>query len=94
MVIAEAPAHIAPMDPRTLIASRIDLHLRRQLGMRLDCHRALTDADYVRDVLLVCDAMHGTDLPSLAHRFRVAGEPRDQSSRNSSPPSATWSPTA
>jgi hypothetical protein len=62
------------MDRRTLIASRIDLHLRRHLGTRLDCYRALTDADYVRDVLLVCDAMQGTDLPLLARQFRVAGE--------------------
>jgi hypothetical protein len=62
------------MDRRTLIASRIDLHLRRHLGTRLDCYRALTDADYVRDVLLVCDAMQGTDLPLLARQFRSAGE--------------------
>ena len=61
------------MDPRTLIVSRIDLHLRRQLGANVDSYRALTDSRYMRDVLLVCDAMTGTDLPLLARQFRVAG---------------------
>ncbi|MES2960440.1 MAG: hypothetical protein V4792_19795 [Pseudomonadota bacterium] len=69
------------MDPRTLIANRIDLHLRRQLGTSLDCHRALTDTRYVDDVLLVCDAMQGTDLPLLARQFRVAGERMAQAAR-------------
>jgi hypothetical protein len=62
------------MDPRTIIATRIDLHLRRHLGVGVDGHRALTDARYMRDVLLVCDAMVDTDLPLLARQFRVAGE--------------------
>jgi hypothetical protein len=61
------------MDPRSLIASRIDLHLRRQLGTPIDGYRALTDTRYMRDVLLVCDAMTDTDLPLLARQFRVAG---------------------
>jgi len=69
------------MDPRTLIANRIDLRLRRHLGAGVDCYRALTDARYVRDVLLVCDAMHGTDLPLLARQFRAAGERMAQASR-------------
>jgi hypothetical protein len=62
------------MDPRDIIATRIDLHLRRHLGVGVDSHRALTDARYMRDVLLVCDAMADTDLPLLARQFRVAGE--------------------
>jgi hypothetical protein len=61
------------MDPRSLIASRIDLHLRRQLGTHVDGYRALTDSRYMRDVLLVCDAMTGTELPLLARQFRMAG---------------------
>ena len=60
------------MDPRNLIASRIDLQLRRHLGTAVDTHRALTDAHYMRDVLFVCDAMQGTGLPLLARQFRVA----------------------
>lgn len=62
------------MDPRNVIANRIDLHLRRHLGVGVDSYRALTDARYMRDVLLVCDAMADTELPLLARQFRVAGE--------------------
>ena len=62
------------MDPRTILASRIDLQMRRHLGTGVDSYRALTDARYVRDVLLVCDAMVATGLPLLARQFRVAGE--------------------
>ena len=69
------------MDPRTVIASRIDLHLRHQLGQGIDPTRALRDERYVRDVLLVCDAMLGTDLPRLARQFRVAGERMAQEAR-------------
>jgi hypothetical protein len=61
------------MDPRAVIASRIDLGLRRHLGEGVDAQRTLTDERYARDVLLVCDAMKGTDLPLLARQFRVAG---------------------
>ncbi len=62
------------MDPRTVLANRIDLHLRHQLGQGIDPARALRDERYVRDVLLVCEAMVGTDLPRLARQFRVAGK--------------------
>jgi hypothetical protein len=68
------PQEHAIMDPRTVIASRIDLQLRRHLDQGVDVYRALSDARYARDVLLVCDAMVGTDLPLLARQFRVAGE--------------------
>lgn len=62
------------MDPRSVIAQRIDLHLRRQLGEAVDVRRALADERYVGDLLLVCDAMKGTELPLLARQFRAAGE--------------------
>ena len=61
------------MDPRTLIASRIDLQLRRHLDQGVDVYRAVSDARYARDMLLVCDAMRGTRLPLLARQFRQAG---------------------
>ena len=61
------------MDPRTLIASRIDLQLRRHLDQGVDVYRAVSDARYARDMLLVCDAMQGTPLPLLARQFRQAG---------------------
>ena len=69
------------MDPRSIIATRIDLHLRRHLGVGVDSCRALTDARYMHDVLLVCDAMADTDLPLLARQFRIAGERMAQETR-------------
>jgi hypothetical protein len=62
------------MDPRTVIATRIDMGLRRALGEGVDLTRALRDERYARDMLLVCDALAGTDLPLLARQFRAAGE--------------------
>jgi hypothetical protein len=62
------------MDPRTVIAQRIDLKLRHLLGEGVDAQRALADERYARDVLLVCEAMKDTDLPVLARQFRAAGE--------------------
>jgi len=80
------------MDPRTVIASRIDLQLRRHLDQGVDVARALADARYARDMLLVCDAMKGTGLPLLARQFRKAAVhmARDakQSGRDVGPPQA------
>jgi hypothetical protein len=84
MVLARPLATLAahqephPMDPRTLIASRIDLQLRRHLDHGVDVYRALADERYARDMLLVCDAMQGTPLPLLARQFRVAAERMQQ----------------
>jgi len=62
------------MDPRTVIAQRIDLKLRHLLGEGVDSQRTISDERYARDVLLVCEAMKDTDLPVLARQFRTAGE--------------------
>jgi hypothetical protein len=62
------------MEPRTVIVEHIDRQLRHHLGEGVDAHRTLHDARYARDVLLVCDAMKDTDLPTLARQFRAAGE--------------------
>jgi hypothetical protein len=62
------------MDARNLIAGRIDLQLRRHLGQAVDTYRALHDARYAKDMLLVCEAMAGTELPQLARQFRAADE--------------------
>ncbi|NJN00887.1 MAG: hypothetical protein HC793_04880 [Aquincola sp.] len=80
------------MDPRTVIASRIDLQLRRHLGQPVDTHRALHDARYVKDLLLVCDAMDGTDLPQLANQFRTIDEQTSAARRVLSPRAATRQP--
>jgi len=60
------------MDQRSFIAGRIDVQIRRHLGVPLDTHRAVADARYSLDMLLVCDAMVDTELPQLARQFRVA----------------------
>jgi hypothetical protein len=60
------------MDPRSVIANRIDLQLRHHLGQGVDASRVLSDARYARDMLLVCEAMEGTGLPLLARQFRNA----------------------
>jgi hypothetical protein len=62
------------MDPRHIIVSRIDLQLRRHLGQPVDAQRAFSDLRYAKDLLLVCDAMQGTDLPHLATQFRAIHE--------------------
>ena len=66
------PPPAPPMESRRVIAARIDMGLRRALGEGVDAQRTLDDPRYARDVLLVCDAMTGTDLPELARRFRAA----------------------
>jgi hypothetical protein len=60
------------LDTRRQLANRIHLLLRRELGQAIDVVRTLADPLYARDVLLVCDAMPGTDLASLAKQFRAA----------------------
>jgi hypothetical protein len=82
------------MDPRSVIANRIDLQLRHHLGQGVDTSRALNDVRYARDMLLVCDAMQGTGLPLLARQFRnaerlpaLAAEQRAVG-RNAGPPQA------
>jgi hypothetical protein len=80
------------MDPRTVIAQRIDLKLRHQLGEGVDAQRTLSDERHARDVLLVCDAMKDTDLPVLARQFRAAGElmAREHRTGREPGPSQDW----
>jgi hypothetical protein len=80
------------MDPRAVIASRIDLQLRRHLGQPVDTHRALHDARYIKDLLLVCDAMEGTDLPQLATQFRTIDEQTSAARRALAPRAAARPP--
>jgi hypothetical protein len=82
------------MDPRSIIISRIDLQLRRHLGHTVDTHRAVNDTRYAKDILLVCDAMEGTDLPQLATQFRVADEQMSAARRALAPRVAPRMPTA
>jgi hypothetical protein len=58
-------------DTRPHIAQRIHLLLRRELGQGIDVVRMQADPLYARDVLLVCDAMPGSELATLAQQFRA-----------------------
>jgi hypothetical protein len=73
------------MDQRTFIAGRIDVQMRRHLGMPVDTHRAVADARYSRDMLLVCDAMTDTEMPHLAQQFRVAEALHESARRHVAP---------
>jgi len=64
---------ITPSSNRRLqIATRIHFALLRQWGQGIDVSRLLKHPLYARDVLLVCDACEGNDLPRLAKAFRGA----------------------
>ncbi len=54
------------------IALRISARLQSELGEGIDAQRMLTEPLYRRDVLLVCDALVGTEVQSLAGSFRRA----------------------
>ncbi len=60
------------------IADRIHALLVRELGQGLDRQRMVQEALYARDVLLVCDALHHSDAPFLAHHFRRAAASPDE----------------
>ena len=60
------------------IADRIHLLLVREIGQGLDRQRMVKEPLYARDVLLVCDALHGTDASFLAGHFRRAAAAPDE----------------
>ena len=82
------------MDQRHIIVSRIDLQLRRHLGQPVDAHRAVSDTRYAQDLLLVCDAMEGTELPQLATQFRQVDEQMGAARRALAPRANTRVPMA
>lgn len=61
-----------PPPSRIQIAQRIRQDLLREIDHEIEVGRLLDDARYARDVLLVCDALLGCDLPALASMFREA----------------------
>ena len=65
------PAVIAPAS-RLQLATQMHQMLLRELGHGIEVERLLMRERYARDVLLVCDAMAGTDLPRLSSEFRRA----------------------
>ncbi len=54
------------------IASRIHTLLEHEMGQGIDPARMLAEPLYARDVLLVCDALPGSELAELARLFRQA----------------------
>ncbi len=63
---------MATATHRLQLANRIRLTLLRDLEHGIDVQRLLDEPLYARDVLLVCDAMPGSELASLAALFRDA----------------------
>jgi hypothetical protein len=57
---------------RLKIAGRISALLERELQEGIDAPRMAVEPLYARDVLLVCEALPGTDGPMLAAQFRAA----------------------
>jgi hypothetical protein len=57
------------------IAEQMDELLQRELAQGIDPYRMLAEPLYARDVLLVCDAMPGSELAALARQFRAATAP-------------------
>lgn len=56
---------------RFQLAQRIHQVLAREIDHAIEVERLLTDPRYARDVLLVCDALPGSEAPPLASRFRA-----------------------
>ena len=56
---------------RLQIATRMRELLLREIGHDIEVERLLTRDRYARDVLLVCDACTGSELPGLAAQFRA-----------------------
>ncbi|MCW5656074.1 MAG: hypothetical protein KIT60_00100 [Burkholderiaceae bacterium] len=63
---------IPSSNRRLQLATRIHYALLRELGHGIEIGRLLKQPLYARDVLLVCDACRGNDLPRLARAFRGA----------------------
>jgi hypothetical protein len=57
---------------RLQLAKRIHQLLLREIGHAIEVERLLADPLYARDVLLVCDAVHGGELAALSSLFREA----------------------
>jgi hypothetical protein len=56
---------------RFQLAQRIHQVLAHEIDHAIEVERLLTDPRYARDVLLVCDALPGSEAPPLARQFRA-----------------------
>jgi hypothetical protein len=67
------------------IADAMHELLLRELSEGVDGPRMIAEPLYARDVLLVCDAMAGTEAATLAQQYRVAANERDATAARPSP---------
>ncbi len=70
----------------TKLSERMHELLLRELGQGIDRSRLLLDVLYARDVLLVCEALVGTEGPLFARAFRraMAAPSEDELARRAS----------
>ena len=71
---------------RLQIATRIHTLMLRDVGHGIEVEHMLTRDRYARDVLLVCEALRGTELAALAQQFRVASAQLTRAWQESKPP--------
>ena len=66
---------MATTPSRLQIAQRLHLALQTEIEHGIEIERLLGEPRYARDVLLVCDALPGSELGTLAALFRAASPP-------------------
>ena len=66
---------VQPPLSRLQLAQCLFQSLLRELDHSIEVERLLGDPRYARDVLLVCDASAGSELPALAALFRASAPP-------------------
>ena len=66
---------MATMPSRLQIAQRLHQALQAEIEHGIEIERLLSEPRYARDVLLVCDALPGGELGTLAALFRAASPP-------------------
>ena len=69
------------------IAQRMNTLLLNEIGQGIDPARMLGEELYARDVLLVCDALRGSDLSMLAPMYRKAAAAADTAPSEGAPTS-------
>ena len=67
------------------IADAMHELLLRELGEGVDGLRMIAEPLYARDVLLVCDAMEGTEAATLARHYRIAANEREAAAATPAP---------
>ncbi len=79
-----------PLASRHRTAQRMAPLLLRELGTGIEVKRMLAQPLYARDVLLVCDAMRGSELAALAEQFRAATRAEAEAEAAGQPGSSLW----